>query len=262
MKTIYIDCSMGVAGDMLMSALLELVPNPHVFLEAINGLGIPGMYVSCKKLSRHGSEGTHTEVLWNGQTEESDNAVFERKEDFQDETGGFAKIEHIIASLTLPHGIKKNARAILHMIVEAESRVHGMAIQDIHDSRLGTMDAVIDVLGCCILMEELNPDRIFSSSIRTGYGENQWGGKILPVPAPATAHLLHGIPFYSGDTRGEFCTPTGVALIKYFTDDFRPMGNMSVTKTGCGMGSRDFGIPGGLRVHYGHSEDTSGGSTS
>lgn len=254
MRIMYLDCTMGVAGDMLMAALSELSNAPFEFIKTINHFGIPGISVKAEKLSRRGTAGTHIKVLWNGMEEQS--FEFQHGKHPADYRGEKkpnhpVEIESLLKSLPLPYSIIENAIAVLRLIFEAESYVHGIDMSDIHDSRLGTMDSIIDVLGCCMLIQEINPEKILASPIHAGFGHIHCRRGILPVPAPATEYLLRGIPYYSGDIQGEFCTPTGAALIRHFVDAFAPMQDvMGVIKTGCGIGSKDYGIPGGLCVHY------------
>lgn len=254
MKTIYFDCEMGVAGDMLMSALIELAPNPNSFISKINNLGIAGISVKAEKTFSHGMAGTHISVSWNGYEEQSYDVKAGRYPQVNNIERGFGdpiKIEMLLTSLPLSHNIIKNTIAVLHLIFKAESQVHGIDMKEIHDSRLGTMDAVIDVMGCCMLIDELNPEQILASPINTGYGQIYCRRGILPVPAPATEYLLDGIPSYRGKIQGELCTPTGAALMRYFVNAFGSIQDMNVIKKGCGIGSKDFGVPGGLHVHLG-----------
>jgi uncharacterized protein (TIGR00299 family) protein len=116
------------------------------------------------------------------------------------------------------------------------------------------MDALADITGVCMLMEELAPDRILASPVNTGSGQVHCAHGILPVPAPATAHILQNIPMYS-DTQGELCTPTGAALLKHFVKEFRPMPVISVVKIGYGMGKKDFEKANCLRAYIGYTAD-------
>lgn len=254
MRTIYFDCSMGVAGDMLMSALMETSLHPMKFMNKINALGFPGVFVTAEKLVRCGITGTHIRVLWNGVEEQDDDICtgeYPSAEGVKKKFGSFTEIEHFLISRPLSRNIIKNTLAVLHLIFKAESHVHGIKMKDIHNSSLGTMDAVIDVLGCCMLIDELNPEQILATPVHAGYGLICCKGSILPIPAPATEYLLQSIPFYSGDIQGEFCTPTGAALLKHFVSAYGPIHNLAHMKTGCGFGAKDYGAPGGLRVYYG-----------
>nr|WP_051152934.1 nickel insertion protein [[Clostridium] methoxybenzovorans] len=154
--------------------------------------------------------GTHISVVWNGHEEQSYDVVvgkYPPTNNVEMESGGPMKIEMLLTSLPLSPNIIKNTIAVLRLIFEAESHVHGIEMKEIHDSRLDTMDAVIDALGCCMLIDELKPEQILASPIHTGYGQIYCRSGILPIPAPATRYLLQGIPSHSGDIQGELCTP-------------------------------------------------------
>lgn len=256
MKTLYFDCSMGAAGDMIMAALLELHPDPDRFLEKINGIGIPQAQVTREYRVRRGVKGSHMRVLWNGQEERS----------FDSHTGpapdaSYTKYENsspldimkMVDDLRLSVKVSADVKALLSALFEAESVVHGgIPIQDIHHSRLGTMDAVIDIVGVSILMEELAADRVISSPVHVGSGQIHCRGGILPVPAPATEYILRGLPCYKGNRPGEFCTPTGAVLLRHFADSFEAEPKMDWVQCGIGIGTKDFGVPGGLKILFSH----------
>ena len=136
--------------------------------------------------------------------------------------------------------VKADANAVYALIAEAESAAHGQSVEQIHFHEVGTLDAVADVVGVCALMERLAPERVVVSPIHVGSGQVRCAHGVLPVPAPATAYILKGVPIYGGAIRGELCTPTGAALLKHFADAFGPMPTMAVERTGYGMGTKDF----------------------
>ncbi len=129
---------------------------------------------------------------------------------------------------------------VYSLIAEAESSAHGVTVDQIHFHEVGTMDAVADITAVCLLMNEIAPDQVVASPVHVGSGQVRCAHGILPVPAPATAFILRGIPSYGGEVKGELCTPTGAALLKYFVDRFGDMPVMSVQAIGYGMGTKDF----------------------
>ena len=163
-------------------------------------------------------------------------------------------IENIINGLNVSDKVKADALAVYGLIAEAESRAHGKPVTDIHFHEVGTMDAVADITGVCVLLEQLAPDRIIVSPLATGYGQVRCAHGILPVPAPATAGIIEGIPTYSGDVEGELLTPTGAALLKHFAGSFGPRPVMTIEKTGYGMGRKDFAKANMLRTFIGSEE--------
>ena len=162
-------------------------------------------------------------------------------------------IMELVNRLEIPEEVKKDIAAVYGQIAEAESRAHGVPVTDIHFHEVGTMDAVADVTAVCLMMHDLKADKIYASPVRTGFGSVHCAHGVLPVPAPATAFLLQGIPVYSGDIEGEMCTPTGAALLRYFVKDFSGMPVMSITGIGYGMGKKEFDAANCVRAMIGES---------
>ncbi len=148
--------------------------------------------------------------------------------------------------------VKKDALAVYRLIAEAESHAHNVPVTDIHFHEVGAMDAVADIIGVCMLMEDLAPELVLASPVHVGSGQVRCAHGILPVPAPATAHILKGAPLYGGQVNGELCTPTGAALLKYFAAGFGDMPVMTLQKTGYGMGTKDFERANCIRAFLGH----------
>ena len=259
MKTLYLDCGMGAAGDMLTAALLELLPDRDVFLEELNGLGIPNVTMEGETVSKCGIRGTHFSVKVGGVEEgEEDHEghgkdhvpehghghnhehIHEHGSGHPHQHRGMHEIEHMISHLKMSEKVKQDVLAVYGLIAEAESHVHGVPVSEIHFHEVGTMDAVADIAAACLLMDRIGPDEVVVSPVHVGSGEVRCAHGILPVPAPATAYLLREIPIYGGSVRGELCTPTGAAILKYFASRFGEMPVMKVEAIGYGMGKKDF----------------------
>ncbi len=305
MKTLYLECNMGAAGDMLMGALLELIPDRENFLEKLNQAGIPGARVTVEKGIKCGITGTHVRVTVDGQEEYSldaepddyghhhlhgsghshDEASHEEhsqhshahNEQLHSHEGQFDKeylhsheghshqghhhhghtsledISRMIDKLSVDDKIKEDVKTIYGMIAEAESQVHGHPVSQIHFHEVGTVDALTDITGCAMLMRQLEPEKIIVSPVTLGFGQVHCAHGILPVPAPATALLLRGIPCMAGNIRGELCTPTGAALVKYYANAFGRMPEMVIEKIGYGMGTKDFEAANCIRAILGES---------
>ncbi len=310
MKTLYLDCGMGAAGDMLTAALLELLPDREKVMEELNTLGIPGVEMACEKAQKCGIGGTHVSVQVNGgeeseemygggythgaahvhdhmhtthETEDDhahghtheaeqihghEHATHEAEHSHEHvheaeythghshthHHSGLHEIEHIVSGLSLSERIRKDILAVFGMIAEAESHVHGVPVTDIHFHEVGTMDAVADITAVCVLMDRLAPDQVIVSPVHVGSGQVKCAHGILPVPAPATAYILKDVPIYGGEIRGELCTPTGAALLKYFASRFGVMPVMRTLAIGYGMGKKDFPAANCVRALLGETE--------
>ena len=259
MKILYIECAMGAAGDMLMAALSELLPDPDAFVARMNALGLPGVHVAREKSVKCGITGTHMAVTVHGE-EEHEHHGHEHHEHEHHEHGHHhhhhshpSDIRAILNGLPVPEAVKENAKEVYGLIARAESEVHGTDVEEVHFHEVGALDAVADVTGVCLLLDELKPDRIVVSPVHVGSGEVHCAHGVLPVPAPATARLLAGVPVYGSEVRGELCTPTGAALLKRFADAFGPLPAMTVERVGYGMGSKDFDRPNCVRVMLGQT---------
>jgi len=259
MKTLYFECNMGAAGDMLTAALLELHDNPQEFLKKLNGIGIPNVLVEAEQSVKCGITGTHIKVTINGKEEDDHAHEHHHHKHIHGEHhhshNSYHDIEHLIGRLNVSDTVKKNTLEVYKLIAEAESHVHGVPVDKIHFHEVGEMDALADIIGVCMLIEELAPDIILASPVNTGSGHVRCAHGILPVPAPATAYILQNIPMYSDQTQSELCTPTGAALLKHFVKEFRAMPVIYVNKIGYGMGKKDFEKANCVRAYIGSMAD-------
>ena len=272
---------MGIAGDMLTAALISLFDDMEQKEKELNNLGIPNVEFVLEDSSKCGVLGKHMKVLVKGQEEMDSEAAHER-EDFHNHEHNHEHIhesvhsdghsheheeshhhhnklydiEDIIENLNLSKEIKSDIREVFQLLAEAESKVHGEPISEIHFHEVGNYDAIADVAAVCYLMHELDVDKVVFSPINVGGGTVKCAHGILPVPAPATALLLEGIPSYESETiKSELCTPTGAALAKYFAFDFNSQPVMTVRKIGYGMGKKDFRQGNFVRAIYGECSD-------
>lgn len=246
MRTLYIDCSMGCAGDMLTAALLELHPDKDDFLSRMNAALGGKAVLTAAPDSKCGIIGTHVTVLINGDEEGE-------KTHHHHEHTSITEIMAFIDSVPLDEAIRENAKKVYSIIAEAESRVHGHPMENVHFHEVGSLDALADVLSVCALMHELAPERILASEVNVGSGTVRCAHGILPVPAPATELILRGVPIYSGQIRSELCTPTGAALLKYFVRKFGAMPTMQIENAGCGTGKKNFECANVVRAFIGET---------
>ncbi len=295
MKTLYIDCGMGAAGDMLTAALLELLPDKESFIKKLNGLGIPDVHFELEKSVKCGITGSHMTVKVHGGEEDEDMHEHHHHDGDHDHEEhhhhdhddhhhhdddheehhhdheehdhhhdhdhahahshhSLADIEHVVRDhMDIPDKVRLDVLAVFGLIAEAESSVHGKPVTDIHFHEVGTMDAVADITAVCLLMNEIAPDEVIASPVHVGSGTVKCAHGILPVPAPATAFILKDIPIYSGEVKGELCTPTGAALLKHYVTKFGDMPVMKIQAIGYGMGKKDFDRANCVRVLLGES---------
>lgn len=260
MRTLYLECAMGAAGDMLLAALLELHPDKETFIQNLNALAIPKTNISYCTHQKCGITGTQVSVIVDGIEEEShDDSHHHEHHDHasieQHHHNTFADISILINNLNLPEKVKADALAVYQLIAQAESHAHGQKVEQIHFHEVGTYDAVMDIVGVCWLIDQLAIDKIIASPVHVGFGHIHCAHGILPVPAPATAFILQDVPVYSGQIAGELCTPTGAALLKHFAAGFGSMPVMKIEKIGYGMGKKDFTQVNCLRAMLGITEN-------
>ena len=287
MKTLYLECNMGAAGDMLMAALYELLDDQPAFLRKMQELGLHGVQVTAEPAKTCGIAGTHMRVTVHGEEEHEPDAHehdhhhdhhhddheheheheqehhhhhhddhdhehhhhhddHEHKHHHEHEHGHHhhhatpGHIAAVIDGLNLPDAVKQHARAVYDAIAQAEAKAHGCPVGDVHYHEVGALDAVADVTGVCYAMYLLGVDRVVVSPIHVGSGTVRCAHGVMPVPAPATANLLAGVPVYGGSVQGELCTPTGAALLTHFADAFEKMPVMRTQKVGIGIGTKQF----------------------
>ena len=302
MKTLYLECNMGAAGDMLMAALYELLDDQPAFLQKMQELGLHGVQVTAEPAKTCGIAGTHMRVTVHGEEEhehEHDHHHDHHHDDHEQKHHHHHHDDHdhehhhdhhhgdhdhhhdhhhddhdhehhhhhddhehkhhhehehghhhhhatpghiaaVIDGLNLPDAVKQHARAVYDAIAQAEAKAHGCPVGDVHYHEVGALDAVADVTGVCYAMYLLGVDRVVVSPIHVGSGTVRCAHGVMPVPAPATANLLAGVPVYGGSVQGELCTPTGAALLTHFADAFEKMPVMRTQKVGIGIGTKQF----------------------
>ena len=268
MNTLYLQCNMGAAGDMLTAALYELLPNREEFLHTLNHMELPGVEFHAVPAQSCGISGTHMDVVVHGEREESldHDHDHHHHHDHEHEHGHehhhhhhhttLHDVEHLIGHLNLPAPVLEQARAVYHRLAEAESKARGVEVDLVHFHEVGALDAVADVAAACYALYLLHPDEVVVSPVHVGSGMVHCAHGLVPVPAPATALLLEGVPCYGGDIQGELCTPTGAALLTTFATRFGPMPPMVLERTGYGMGKKEFPAANCVRAMLGHTQDT------
>ncbi len=229
MRTLYLECNMGVSGDMLMGALYELLSDSEkdIFLKTMNSLFPEDIMLQATSSEKCGIWGTKMNV-----------AILGHEKPHHHSHTSYPQMLAQIDHLPVSSAVIEDAKAVYKLLGNAESIAHHTDISQIHFHEVGTLDAIMDVVGCCLLLDILNPEQILASPIHVGSGSVRCAHGILPVPAPATAEILKDVPIYGGTIEGELCTPTGAALLKHFVSQFTTMPPLSVERTGYGMGTK------------------------
>ena len=292
MKTLFIECNMGAAGDMLMAALYELLEDRQAFLDAMNALGLPGVRVEAQAAATCGIAGTHMTVAVHGQEETGGSVPAEAPHPHVHSHGEAHGHDHdyhhhhdhdhdhphdhgeghhhhhhatpghigeLLDGLPLPEEVRRRARRVYDAIARAEAKAHGCPVGDVHFHEVGALDAVADVAGVCYALYLLAPERIVVSPIYVGSGTVRCAHGVIPVPAPATANLLSGVPICGGTIQGELCTPTGAALLTSFADAYGPMPVMVTKAVGVGIGTKQFQQANCVRAFLGETVEEANG---
>ncbi|MCR5670550.1 MAG: nickel pincer cofactor biosynthesis protein LarC [Butyrivibrio sp.] len=245
MKVLYLECKMGIAGDMLASALIGLFDDKEDAVRRLNEMNVPGVEFVLEKTVQCGIQGEHLRVFVRGEEEKSLDVKEDEGHHHHESSGAHdhhsvIEIDKIIESLNVSDSIKRDIKEVYGLLAEAESKVHGTSVKEIHFHEVGAVDAVADISATCLLMQELQPDKVLVSPVNVGSGMVKTSHGVLPVPAPATAELLQGFVSYGSSVQAELCTPTGAALIRFFASGSGEQPPMTVEKLGYGMGTKEF----------------------
>lgn len=266
MRQLFLECNMGAAGDMLNAALFEICTEEQKkqYLETMNHLS-HRIQIKMENVVNSSISGVHMHVLV--QTEEGmvEEGHVHGDHDHHHEDHAshhhthhsLTDIHHLVDSFPVSEQVKNHVKEVYQELAAAESKAHGKPVEEIHFHEVGSMDAVADITGVCLLMEKLNPDAVIVSPINLGSGQVHTAHGVLPVPAPATATLLSGIPSYMSEIRGELCTPTGAALLKHYATQFGQMPQMTISRVGYGMGTKEFSCLNCVRAFWGEGMENS-----
>lgn len=248
MTLAYFDCFSGISGDMTLGALVDAGLPIEVLRSELAKLKLPGYEITSEKVKRSGLSATKIHV------------VLDKKEQ---PARHLSDIEKIINSATLFPAVKQKSLSIFHRLAEVEAKVHGTTPDKVHFHEVGAVDAIVDIVGSVIGLEHLGITEIIGSPVNVGSGTIHTAHGKLPVPAPATAELLTGIPLYSSSITFELTTPTGAAIISTLASSFGPLPQMTMNRIAYGAGNKDIpGQPNVLRLMIGepvsaYEEDTS-----
>lgn len=225
MKIAYIDCFSGVAGDMLLAALLDAGVPIDLFRQTLAQLNLPEVLLTAEKVKKQGIAATYVRVHLDANVPQKHRHLHH--------------IVKIIDSADLPPRVSDTAKRIFNRLAEAEALVHGSTIEKVHFHEVGAADAIVDIVCAAAGFAHLNIEQIICSPIPTGSGTITCDHGVMPVPAPATAQLLRNVPIAACDEIGELATPTGVAIVTTLATAFGPPPAMTPSAIGVGAGTRD-----------------------
>lgn len=236
MPLLYYDCFAGISGDMHLGAMMDLgVDRTHVAAE-LKKLPVHGYELHFSACMRNGISGTRAEVLLHEHT----NDIPHHR--------NYGDIISIIDRSSLSSFVREKSKECFRILAEAESKIHRIDVDKLHFHEVGSVDAIVDIVAAAICIEYLNVDKIQASAVQLGSGMITCAHGIFPVPAPATAEILRGVPVKTGALPFEATTPTGAAILKTFVQKFSNDASFTVMKTGYGIGHKEAEMPNVLRV--------------
>jgi pyridinium-3,5-bisthiocarboxylic acid mononucleotide nickel chelatase len=245
MKIAYFDCFSGVSGDMILGALIDAGLDPDDLRKVLAGISLSGYEITAEKVVKNGITGTRFNVITSGTQRERN----------------LSDILKIINESSFKEPVKKSAGEIFRNIARVEAKIHNKQIEDIHFHEIGAVDSIIDIVGACAALDMMGIEAVQCSRINVGEGFVKSEHGLLPVPAPATASLLLGVPIYSSGVQAELATPTGAAIIAHFARRYGPLPDIKVRSVGYGAGMKDLPVPNLLRVYIGDDETQAGNET-
>jgi len=248
---LYYDCFAGISGDMNLAAMIDLGVEKNYLIDELKKLEVENYKIIITKDMRSGISGTHVEVkLLENQHSEIHDHEHSHSQSHNHEQRSFKDIKKLIGNSTLSDFVKSKSISIFQILAEAEGKIHNKPADDIHFHEIGATDSIIDIVGAAICIDYLKPTRIISSRIELGSGMVKCAHGLFPIPAPATAEVLKGIPVKAGLVPFEATTPTGASILAVFTDEFVEQHSFIIEKTGYGLGHKDSEVPNVLRVHW------------
>lgn len=278
MKILYYDCFAGISGDMNLAALIDLGVSPDYLKAELAKLAIDDEFaLQCQPEKCNGIQGMQVHVHLNGQQQghehthghghEHGHTHADAPAHMHDHSAAqgshlphrnLADIAAIIMQSALADPVKQTSLNIFRRIAEAEAKVHGKALEDVHFHEVGATDSIVDIVGAAICFHALDVDAVWSSPLELGGGFVRCAHGMMPVPAPATVEILHGIPTTRGGVEHEATTPTGAAIIAALAHAFKAAPAMTTLSTGYGIGHRQTERPNMLRVHLAEVDEAAG----
>lgn len=249
-KILYFDCFSGICGDMTLAALVDLGMPEEQLKAELGKLGLHGWTLRFSPSAKSGIHGTRADVDILPVPVKPGHRAMNSKAAAHDHRA-YREIKAMIEGSGLPRGTKDRALAIYGKLAEAEAKVHGAGVAEVHFHEVGAVDSIVDIVGAAIGLEYFAPDRVLCSRVELGGGFVKCQHGLLPVPVPAVAELLKGVPVQSGAVQMETTTPTGAAILAACVDEYTDDRRFTILKTAYGVGHRDADIPDLLRLFLG-----------
>jgi uncharacterized protein (TIGR00299 family) protein len=242
-RVLYLDCFSGISGDMFLGLSVDLGVPLATLKRGLAKLPLRGYSLTARRVLRGGLGGTQVRVQigasGSGRRGGRRSAPAHHGHDHHSPHRGLREIRRLVSSSRLPERVRRRALAVFETLVQAEARVHRIDPEAVHLHEVGAVDAIVDVVGACLCLEELEVDRVIASPLPAGSGIIHCEHGVFPVPAPATVEILKGKPLFGGPFEGELVTPTGAALVATLAQEFGPIPPLRLEKVGYGAGSRD-----------------------
>lgn len=251
MRILYWDTFAGISGDMALGSLIALGADPETIVDQLHSIGLTEFVLDVRLRQVHGIQATDIDVVipiqnheYHDEHEGHDHVLKQNIDPKHHRR--LQDIQKMILSGTLSERSQKNALLVFNVLAEAEARVHGTTLEEVHFHEVGAVDSLVDIVGTCIALDQLDIDMIRVSTLPWSHGFVHCAHGILPLPAPATLMLLRGFKFYESGITGELITPTGAALIRALAQQ-STFPEMTLRSVGYGSGKNDYGIPSLLR---------------
>ncbi|SHM69668.1 nickel pincer cofactor biosynthesis protein LarC [Gracilibacillus kekensis] len=254
-KILYLDCFSGISGDMTIAALLDTGISFEWFESQLSKLNLSQEYkLKLDTVIKNGINSNKFDVIFTEDSHHHDHS-HSHTHDHQHNNHHhrtYKDIVKMIKESELNEVVKNISLDMFKKIGEAEAKIHGMDLKDVHFHEVGAIDSIIDIVGVAVLVDHLKVDQIIASPIPVGSGHIHIDHGIYPVPAPATLEVLKDVPLKKSTITGELTTPTGAAIIKTLVSEFSEMPSMQVKHIGYGAGTKTFpDHPNVLRVLIG-----------
>ncbi len=249
MRILYYDCFAGISGDMNLGAMIDLGVDPAFLSTELGKLPLGGYTLQAGREHRRGIWGTRIEVTLEPEVSTAPELPGRHR--------NFRDIVNLIENSALDGAAKKRSLEMFQIIARAEAKIHQHPLDKVHFHEVGAVDSIVDIVGAAICLEYFGVDRILSSPVQVGGGCVKCAHGVLPVPAPATAEILKGVPIRSGLIPFEATTPTGAAILAAAVDRFSEGVDFVPEGIGYGIGYRDTEIPNVLRVFLGEMTEDS-----